>query len=172
MLNSVGDSDDGKSSSVVIIMRGRSSFKSKLSLLPRTVHSRDTNVSPFVLEIDIGARLEDRGELRIGENGAPFASAMFENSSLKSCFFLRCPLLLWCSHSPRTHNNNKDKNLECLSTSCLCQQERLIYKLRDRMKSKSAPSFSIAVVIQISSRDYMGIQIMNLRLLQRQRRRQ
>lgn len=90
------------------------------------------------LEIDIGARLEDRGELRIGENGAPFASAMFENSSLKSCFFLRCPLLLWCSHSPRTHNNNKDKNLECLSTSCLCQQmtqERLIYKLRCRREA-------------------------------------
>lgn len=129
MLSSVGDSDDGKSSSVVIIMRGRSSFKSKLSLLPRSVHSRYTNVSPFVLEIDIGARLEDRGELGIGENGAPFASAVFENSSLKSCFFLRCPLLLWCSHSPTTHNNS---NLECLSTSCLCPQERLIYKLRER----------------------------------------
>lgn len=153
VLNSVSESNDGKSSSsAIIIMRGCNFFKSKLSLLPRSVHGCYTYVPPFVLtkkynvisfffsnkscclfllyiqfsqlnlEIDIGARLEDRGKLRIGEDGAPFASAMFENSSFQSCFFLRCPLLLWCSHSPEQTIKTRTLNV---STSCLCQTKDL-----------------------------------------------
>lgn len=92
------------------------------------------------LEIDIGARLEDRGKLRIGENGAPFASAMFENSSFECCFFLRCPLLLWCSHSPQSEMyRGGGEGLK-------------------RKKSKSLHKFYNCISeLEIRQRDYMGM---------------
>ncbi|WVZ24426.1 hypothetical protein V8G54_002970, partial [Vigna mungo] len=59
----------------------------------------DAQIPPFVLEIDVGTRSEERSELRIFENVLPLSGTVLFNSGYERVFFVLRPFLLLIPHS-------------------------------------------------------------------------